>query len=189
MRFAAGCVVAIALHTGCVAPTLYRAGDPPQDADSMTVRDAVGAVALKAIGDATAGEEGWVPHRCLHGDSGDRWHTQFACARTGEDAMCLGVMFRFPEARYIGVLTPVRAAVLAAVETTGVEVTWASPIEFTGGPEPVARFEIRYLRKDRDVAGEVVGLIRPDGGKADADTRYTDVLVSTREWYARAVLR
>lgn len=189
MRLAAGCVVAIAFHAGCLAPTLYRAGDPPQDAESTKVRDAVGAVALKAIERATAGDDGWMPHRCLHGDSGDRWHTQFACARTGEYAMCLGVVFRFPEAKYVGVLTPVRAAVLAAVEKSGVEVTSAAPVEFTGGPEPAARFEIRYLRRDRDVAGEVVGVIRPYGEKVDADTRYTDVLVTTREWYTRSGAR
>jgi hypothetical protein len=188
MRLAVPALVAIALQAGCLALTMYKPGDPPRDAGAEKVRDAVGAVALKAIASATAGGDGWVPHRCLHGESGDRWHTQFACQKPA-DAPTQGPVWRFPEAGYVGVLTPVRAAVLAAVVKTGVEVTWASPVEFTGGPEPAARFEVRYLRNDRDVAGEVVGVIHPAGGKADADTRYTDVVVTTREWYTRAVAR
>jgi hypothetical protein len=188
MRLAAACLVATALHAGCTALTVYHAGDPPQDADAGKVRDAVHAVALSAIEKATAGGDGWVPHRCLHGHGGDRWHTQFACQKP-EDAPAQGPVWRLPEAEYVAALTHVRDAVAAAVERTGVEVTRASPVEFTGGPEPVARFEVRYLRKDRDVAGEVIGVIRPCGGKADADTRYTDVVVTTREAYTRAVAR
>jgi hypothetical protein len=148
-------------------------------------------VALKAIEKATAGGDGWVPHRCLHGEGGGqeyRWHTQFACQKPA-DAPSQGPVWRFPEAGYVGVLTPVRAAVVAAVEETGVEVLAATPVEFTGGAEPAARFEVRYLRRGGEVAGEVVGTVRPAGGKADADARYTDVAVTAREWYAEAVKR
>lgn len=178
------------LPAGCLAPTLYPAGTPPQDGDA-TVRVAVGKVALKAITDATAGGAGWVPHRCLHGEGGGfdyRWHTQFACQKPA-DAPSQGPVWRFPEEGYVGVLSPVRAAVVTAVETTGVEVLAATPVEFTGGAEPVARFEVRYLRRGGEVAGVVEGAIRPAGGKADADTRYTDVAVTAREWYVQAVNR
>lgn len=179
------------LPAGCLTPTLYPAGSPPQDGDA-TVRVAVGKVAVKAITDATAGGVGWVPHRCLHGEGGGtseyRWHTQFACLKP-EDAGKQGPVTRFPEAGYVGVLTPVRAAAVAAVEKTGVEVLAATPVEFTGGAEPVARFEVRYLRRGGEVAGVVEGTIRPYGGKADQDTRYTDVSVTAREWYVQTMNR
>ena len=68
------------------------------------------------------------------------------------------------------ILTGVRADVLAAVEKTGVNVTWAPAVEVGDGPNPEGKFVIYYTRKlgnaSGEVSGELIGKLIPCPGPA-----------------------
>ena len=175
---------------GCLS--LLRVGDWPSDRDAEMVQVALTRVAIPSCERHVRGDK-WQPHRSVTGTNGrssyiegrtDRettWKFEFGCAEPDSPPSNPAV-WRLPAGEYTRILTPIRADVLAAVEATGVEVSWAPPIEFRDGNSPLARFEIRYLRKNRTVAGEVVGTIEPAFASSGPDTRYTDVKVALREW-------
>lgn len=174
---------------GCLS--VFRGGIPPGDQEGERVQDAIHKVAARSFERSVKGD-GWQPHLAVTGSSGcsgyingqiDRhmaWQCEFACAKL--DSPPGEPVWRLPASEYTRILTPIRQDVAAAVEKTDVEVSWVSPIEFRDGAEPIARFEIRYLRRHRTVAGEVIGTIEPASAKSGPDTTYTDVKVTLREW-------
>ncbi|HUR55499.1 MAG TPA: hypothetical protein VMZ71_15295 [Gemmataceae bacterium] len=177
-------VVAIS-GSGCVIIEASRVGRTPTDKDAEMVAKRLAAKVPASIERHTQ-VEGWIRSNSgsgmTRGGNGTEWSSHFAVLeKPGDEANPR----RLPSAAYTVILTPIRADVLAAVESTGVEVTWASPIEFRDGDQPRARFEVRYLRKERAVAGEVVGVIEPATASGGADTRYTDVKVAQREWVCK----
>ncbi|HEX4612555.1 MAG TPA: hypothetical protein VH092_30455 [Urbifossiella sp.] len=211
MRCAAVAVVAIALQAaGCLTAHWPLGGRPPADG-TVAGHDSLSDVAQKSLEAHLAGV-GWRPSRCTNipfDDDGRewRWSTEFTCQKHDDHAD--GPVCPLPESEYVRVLVPVRADILAAVEKSGVEVNGASPVEYVRGIETYARFEIRYLRETREVAGVLpladadrpvqlgslpekrqiagvlVGMIRPSVGRADRDTRYTVMSLTSREWYTR----
>lgn len=174
---------------GCLS--IFRIGLPPGDQEGALVQDAIHKVASPSFERSVKGDV-WQPHLAVTGSSGssgyingqiDRhmvWQCEFACAKP--DSPPRDPVWRLPPSEYTRILTPIRQDVAAAVEATGVEVSWVSPVEFRDGADPLARFEIRYLRRHRTVAGEVIGTIEPASAKSGPDTAYTDVKVTLREW-------
>lgn len=178
-------LVPAAAALGCVANGGSRVGFPPSDHTSP-VREALDGVALKSLEAHVAGD-GWVPHRASHGSCGGTheqgWSSHFACQKPGEFPVTR--VWRFPEADYARVLTPIRADVLAAVEKSGVEVLSASPVEYAAGARPRAKFEITYARRGGEVAGVVEGVMGQGVVTRGVIGEYTDVAVTLREWYTR----
>jgi hypothetical protein len=175
-------VVLFAVLVGGCLP--LRVGAPPTDRDQFLVRDAIKATAQPSF-DRNLRGDGWVARPYSWGSDScwgqDHWSTVFACSASAEDPK--DEVWRLPASEYRGVLTPVRADVLAAVEKTGVEVTWAPSVTSTAGPNPEAQFVIRYLRKNREVAGEVVGRLAPsDKGR---DPHDSELRVTLNEWYCK----
>lgn len=161
-----------------------RVGQAPFDRDQDRVREAIRAAAQPSF-DRNLRGEGWVArgHSWGSGGSGGQthWDTVFAC-RKSEDGPS-GDVWSLPTSEYSRVLPPVRADVLAAIEKTGAEVSWAPAVEGADGPNPESRFVIRYLRKNREVAGEVVGRLAPtDRGP---DERYSELRITFQEWYCK----
>ncbi len=172
-----------ALLIGCLTSTGSRVGHPPMDRDYHLVYDALHATALKSF-EAHLTGDGWVPHRCLHGSGGNshesHWNTNFACQKPTDAP--IGPVWQLPVADYPRILTPVRADVIAAVRKTGVEITAVTEVEMKDAKYPTARFEISYLRRGGEVAGSVEGVLGQGvivGGDID---KYTDLVVTLREW-------
>jgi hypothetical protein len=178
---------AVAGLSGCL---INRVGHAPTDRDQSLVHDAINGAVGPSFERNVRGAD-WVPHRDMSGLRGglagglreDEWFIQFACQQTG--APQSAEVWRLPAAEYLRVLTPIQSDVLTAVTNTGVEVTWASPVELTDGPHPEARFAIRYLRKNREIAGEVTGRLRADASGRAAEARFSDIRIQLREWYCK----
>lgn len=165
--------------TGCLAT---GGGNGPTDSKMFMVRDAIGEVALKSFEKYVRGDN-WTMRYCTFGNGSEQWHSNFTCLPTGEDAHTSQKMYLLPASEYVRILTPIRADVLAAVEKTGVSVSGASPVALSDGPVPLASFTINYLRKNGEVAGEVVGTLEPDfRGSSAQDRKWTDIKVTLREW-------
>jgi hypothetical protein len=174
---------------GCVS--LLNSVLPSGELETGVVYDALTQVVIPSCDRHVRGD-GWQPHCVVRGTSGrtgfregtydreTKWTFEFACAKT--DSPPSSPVWQLPAGDYVRILTPIRADILAAVEATGVEVSWASQVESRDGNAPHARFEIRYLRHRRTVAGEVIGTIAPAVQSSGPDTRYTDVKVTLREW-------
>ena len=175
-------VAGVLFGAGCIVIEGSRVGQPPNDKDAEKVAMTLSAKVPASIERHTQ-VPGWVRDRTGYGTTrrGSEWDwsSHFAVRKPGAPE---SQVQRLPFDLYAPILTPIRADVLAAVESTGVEVTWTSPIEFRDGPPPQARFEVRYLRQNRTVAGEVVGLVELATVSSGADTRYTDAKVILREW-------
>jgi hypothetical protein len=168
--------------SGCL---LTRIGHAPTDPDRDRVHNAINAVARSSFERNVRGAD-WVPHRESFGVRGGmanglcecEWFTQFTCRA----AVAPPVEGRpLPTSEYVRILGPIRNDVLTAVTDTRVEVTWTSPVELTEGANPEARFEIRYLRKNREIAGEVIGRLRADGPERPAEARFSDLRIRFRE--------
>ena len=171
--------------SGCIIIEASRVGHTPTDKDAEKVAISLAGKVPASIERHTQ-IEGWIRSKSssgmTRGGNGTEWSSHFAVLeKPGDEANPI----RLPATAYVGILTPIRADVLAAVDSTGVEVTWGSPVEFRDGDQPRAQFEVRYLRKERAVAGEVVGVIEPATASSGADTRYTDVKVTQREWICK----
>jgi hypothetical protein len=168
------CVIAAAalVGSGCVIIEASRVGRTPTDKDAEMVAVQLAAKVPASIerhtqieGWTTAGRESGMSR----GGNSTEWTLHFACQTPPESPT--------------GILTPIRADVLAAVEGTGVKVTWASPVELGDGFAPPARFEVRYLRKEGAVAGEVVGVFETSG--ASRRGLFYVVKVTQREWICK----
>ncbi|HEY1189107.1 MAG TPA: hypothetical protein VGE74_15745 [Gemmata sp.] len=184
MRFA---LFLVALVCGGCLSGSGRSGRAAFARDRELVHDAVAAVARPSF-DRNLRGAGWEAHRwssgassvvtsgsLLRGSREDVWDVQFACRKPGAESE----EWRLPVADYRRVLDPIRADILAAVEKTGVEVVAAPEVELIDGPNPEAKFVIRYLRTKRKVGGEIVGRLAPtDCGKGP---HYTDLRVTLNE--------
>jgi hypothetical protein len=174
----------LATAAGCLRHAGPRVGREPLDRNCQLVERALREVTLPSFERHVRGD-GWRMRFSTFGTSGGAtdWHTDFCCLPDGE-AEHGGKVFRLPPEQYERVLAPIRADVLAAVERTGVTVTDTGPVEFAGGAAPEAKFAIRYLRQDGEVAGEVAGRLAP-ADRDEPERRYTVLNVTLREWYCR----
>jgi hypothetical protein len=171
--------------SGCVVLEGSRVGQPPNDADAQKVERRLAGRVHTSIERHTQ-VAGWV--RVLNGygqtggSHGLQWVHHFAVRRPGDPE---DKVQRLPVEMYVPLLTAIRADVLPVVEGAGVEITSASPVELREGDRPRARFEIRYLRNNRTVAGEVVGVVELADASAGWDAVYTDAKVTHREWVCK----
>ncbi len=169
---------------GCV-PGTVRDGWPMRDRGSDRVREAIGPVLepsferhIRADGRAA------YPFGTFSG------HT----FGSGEAYWGIGFTYRTPAgaARDVSpddghrILTGVRADLLAAVEKTGVTVTWAPAPEVGAGPNPDGKFEIRYLRKLADGSGEVSGeVVTKLTAVKDTGEPMSNVRIEWKEWLVK----
>jgi hypothetical protein len=183
-------LLAVAASGGCILGTA-RVGHAPTDRDRSAVRDAINGAVTPSFERNVRGED-WAPRKDSYGTRGgfasgspseDEWFVQFACQKTG--APQSGETWPLPASEYVRVLTPIQSDVLAAVKTAGVELTWTSAVELIDGPSPEAQFTICYLRKDREIAGEVNGRLKSSAPGRDAVVRFSDIRIELREWYCK----
>ncbi len=174
-----------AILAGCLTNTGSQVGQPPMDHDWRLVKDALHAVAQPSFDKHVRGTD-WTMRTAGYGHSGnsgeERWNVHFACLPTGEDFQTSQKIYLLPPDQYEHILTPIRADVLAALKTTGVTITEVGTVECRGAPKPTGRFAISYMRKDGAVGGEVVGLLEPSLVEGAPEGRFTDLVVTLREW-------
>lgn len=174
MRLAAACVVAVALHAGCI-PGDFRVGQAPGDDGWYVMRnhmmDAVPrqvttAVLAAAPPGTKVAELGWLSS----GSSGEHeWtrHVRYHHPDGRTEPMPPGWTRRTRDTLEHAILT----------DLENVELHPAPP----GEPSADDRFEIHYSRADGTVAGDVVGVIEPSSRYAG----YTTVRVVQTEWRTR----
>lgn len=177
-----------AVAFGCVT---FSTSHAPTDRDCRLVDGALDGVLPGSFERHVRGDD-WTMRPATSGRSGStgpdghevRWHASITCLPRGEDRLH-GKVFRLPPEDYVRVLTPIRDDVIGAVERCGVTVTSAGPVEFQSGPEPQARFVIRYQRKDGAVAGEVTGSLAPGLVEGEPDKLSSDLAVTLHERVVR----
>jgi hypothetical protein len=152
-----------AAAAGCLTTNPFRVGEPPDDKDRDLVSAAVLAAAPASFTSFARGEF-WDTqsttrtHTYAPGEHTFRW--QFAGRLTGAAATGKTLMRLTADERRRA-LDWMQAEILTAVRATGVEVTIAPPTAPVAGADGEYATEIRYLRNDRTVGGEIHGRVRP----------------------------
>jgi hypothetical protein len=155
--------LAAAATTGCLTSNPFRVGNPPDDKDAEAVSvwlqsGLQAAFVTHARGD---GWEAWCVAKEANRNGGEQTFTwRFTGKPHGYDPKVHPLVPLTKDERR-RVLDCIQVDVLNTLRATGVEITITQPATPCGKGDQEARSEIRYLRKNREVAGEIFGHIRP----------------------------
>lgn len=171
MRPAAACLVAVALHTGCV-PAGFRVGQPPVDDGWYVMRNGMMDAVPRHVNTALTAA---APPGSKRNELG--WTSS---GSTGEHEWTRHVRYEHPDGR-TEPLPPDRIRTVRNAIEHGILTELPAGTEVHPPPsDPPAedRFVIRYSRANGAVAGDVVGRIEPSRQYAG----YTQVTVVQTEW-------